>query len=138
MIDLKFVLSWDAAKVVKAAEKAARRALRKIGFQTRMDAMNSIRQGVGSSPPGHAPYDKVGTLRRFIIYQMDDQAKSVVIGPKFLRKKSKDAPSALEKGGTATNYKGRVIRVEKRPFMVPAFERVKRQQVPAVFANSLY
>jgi hypothetical protein len=123
--------------VEASIEKAKLKSLKKVGFKTREAAMNSIKDGTGYSHPGEPPISHTGVLRRFILYSMGDGNSSVVIGPKYLKKKSRDAAAALERGGIATNSRGRVIRVEQRPFMVPAFERVNRENVPAVFANSV-
>lgn len=128
---------YDGEAVLKRMAKAERRALQRIGFETRASAMKSIQPGVGPSSPGSPPHDQTGTLRRFIRYQYDKQSNSVVIGPKYLRKKSKNAPGGLERGEVSINFRKHPIRVAARPFMTPAFEIVKRQMVPRVFANSL-
>ena len=139
MIGFKLTnLVFDGQLIIDKADKAAMRALRVIGFQTQQHAVNSMKNSDVPSAPGTPPNVHVGTLKRFTIYQIDKEAKSVVIGPKYLKKRSRDAASSLEHGGTSINSKGKPIRIAKRPFMVPAFDSIKRQQVPAVFENSLY
>lgn len=126
----------DSAIIEEKIRKAEIRGLKRVGFLTRQVSQQSIRDGSGASAPGTPPNSHTGTLRRFILYSMSDDKKSVVIGPKFLKKKSKDAAKATEYGGKAVNSRSVPIRVQPRPFMHPALKKVSRENVPGVFGNS--
>jgi len=126
----------NAAIIEEKLKKAEIRGLKRIGFLTRQASQQSIRDGAGASAPGTPPHSHTGTLRRFILYSLSDDKKSVVIGPKFLKKKSKDAAKATEYGGRAVNSRSVPINVQPRSFMHPALEKVSRENVPGVFGNS--
>lgn len=137
MIQFKLTdLFVDSALIEEKARKAEIRGLKRVGFLTRQMAQESIRDGAGSSTPGSPPHSHVGTLRRFILYSLGENKQSVVIGPKFLKKKSKDAAKATEYGGRAVNSRSVPINVQPRPFMHPALAKVSRENVPGVFGNS--
>lgn len=137
MIQFKLTdLIVDSKLIEEKIAKAEIRGLKRVGFLTRQSAQASIKDGAGSSAPGSPPNSHIGTLRRFILYSLTDTKKSVVIGPKFLKKKSRDAAKATEYGGRAVNSRSVPIRVNPRPFMHPALSKVSRENVPGVFGNS--
>lgn len=86
--------------------------------------------GKGSKPkrplmpsnPGEPPRSITGLLKKHIYFVYDPQKRSVIIGPARLNS-STNAPEALEKGGPATTRKGDRFRMEKRPYMKPAFDK---------------
>lgn len=102
------------------------------------------------SKPGEAPRSRTGLLRKFLFFVYDPQTKSVVIGPALLNKSS-GAQSTLEYGGSATNTslrfvtrhgkvttetKTRVVPVDTRPYMRPAYEK-NEDNVRELFRNSI-
>lgn len=137
MIGFKMSVEFDVEKLEQKMRRAEARALKILGFETRLKAQNSIVNGTGPSRPGTPPKNKVGTLKRFILYSYDKETNSVTVGAKLLKRKSKDAAKALEHGGVSQTTKKKPIRVAARPFMEPAFQSVKRQSIPSVFANTL-
>lgn len=126
----------DEELIQKELDEAKSIGARRVGFQTREIAMNSIKDGAGPSPVGSPPNSHVGTLRRFIGYEYDKSKSSVVVGPRLLTRRSKDAAEATEKGGQALDVKGKVVRVLARPFMSPAFQTVQQQALPAAFTDT--
>lgn len=127
----------DAELLLEKIGDAKRRTLKILGFEIREVAQRSIVDARTISRPGMPPHGHVGTLGNLILYSVSPDGNRLVVGPQLVRKKSRDAVKALEHGGTATNSRGKVIRVQARPFMEPAFNRVNRSKVPAVFANSV-
>lgn len=137
MIQFKLTdLFVDSALIEEKIRKTELRGLKRVGFLTRQMAQESIKDGSGPSAPGTPPHSHTGTLRRFILYSLTENKQSVVIGPKFLKKKSQGAAKATEYGGKAINSRSVPIRVNPRPFMHPALEKVSRDNVPGVFGNS--
>lgn len=119
----------------KKLEQVKSIGARRVGFQTREIAMNSITQGAGPSKPGQPPHGHTGVLKRFIRYEYEEGG-SLAVGPALLSRKSKDAAKATEHGGTSRNVRGKTIRVRARPFMSPAFNQVVNSSVPEVFENT--
>ena len=139
MIDIRIGdIEFEDEKILEAFEKAKARGARKVGFQTRQTAMDSIVDGVQSSVPGTPPHNHTGVLKRFIRYDYDNSSSSVVVGPVLLSRRSKDAAAATEKGGQALDVKGKTVRVAARPFMSPAFANVLSNSVPGVFENTFH
>lgn len=73
------------------------------------------------SLPGAPPRSVTGILRKHIYYGLDQQTRSVVIGPALLPGGT-GAPQILEEGGTVRRA-GRTLRIDARPYMAPAFQR---------------
>lgn len=126
----------DDELILSKFSEAKARGARRVGFQTRQAAMDSIVDGDGPSSPGQPPHSHTGTLKRFIQYVYDPASSTLVVGPKLLTKRSRDAAYATERGGQATDVKQRIVRVPARPFMSPAFANVTSSSVPGVFANT--
>ncbi len=129
-------IELDTDLIQTELDQAKSIGARRVGFQTREIAMNSITDGAGPSAPGSPPHSHTGTLKRFIAYEYDKSKSSVVIGPRLLTRRSKDAPEATEKGGQSQDVRGKVVRVLARPFMSPAFQTVQRQALPAAFTDT--
>ena len=122
-------------QVHEELDVAENRALRKFGFLAREQAQEKLRSSKSRSRPGQPPHDHTGLLRRFILFNVDKQNKSVVIGPKLLNRKSKNVAESLEKGGVSQNVKGRSVRIVARPFMVPTLRELVSQRMPSVFTD---
>jgi hypothetical protein len=152
-VDIKIrSLFFDREKIIKAMDRASRRALSRAGAFIRTAARSSIKtRAYGTtSTPGQPPFDHTGFALqrenrrrkrlgqaklvrkktafnqgiRAILFGYDDENKSVVIGPlKFGNKGDSTVPSLLEFGGETTNHRGRQITIKPRPFMAPALKK---------------
>jgi len=134
---------FDAPRVIRAMDRATRRALSKAGAFIRTRAKTSIRKRKSISKPGNPPHSHVGLLRSLLFFGYDPGAQSVVIGPQKARRGN--VPSLLEYGGTAVRVRrhssgkrGRKQRVtyRPRPFMGPAME-AELPNLPKQWRNSL-
>jgi DNA replicative helicase MCM subunit Mcm2 (Cdc46/Mcm family) len=131
---------FDRKAVTSRTDKATRKVLSKFGAYTRTRSRTSIRKRKGTSRPGQPPYSHTGLLRDNIFFGYDPGKRSVVVGPEKLRKGKGEAPRLLEHGGTTTTRffdskrkkygKRRRVRVEKRPYMQPAFDTELKQLPP--------
>ncbi len=141
---------FDSKKVIRAVDKARRRALSRGGAFVRTTARRSIRKRKGPSAPGSPPHSHEGSLRKLIFFGYDRQTKSVVIGP--LGIKQSPVPTVLEFGGTvpvkrrrrvADRSKGREksrrrVRIAKRPYMGPALDvAASSDKIPKAFKDSI-
>lgn len=79
------------------------------------------------SRPGEPPRNRQGLLKDLIFFVYDRLRMSVIIGPAKLHgsiRSPQTVPEILEEGGYTVNRKaGRTMRIEKRPYMAPAFDR---------------
>lgn len=135
MNKLQITFKDETQNVERAVIRAENRVLNKIGYVTMSDARRSIRPGRKVSQPGKPPRSKLGTLKRGIRYAVDKEQKLVVMGPEYLPRKSKDAPQALEHGGVSVTAQGDRIKVEQRPFMAPAHEKVINEKLPRLLKD---
>lgn len=129
-------IEFDDDLIQETLDRAEFRGLRRTGFQTREKAQGSLQHSNLISRPGRPPNSHTGFLSRFILFDVDKNAKSMVVGPKQLNRRSSNVTQALEKSGFSRNTRGKLIRIAARPFMVPAFNQIVRQSVPDVFANT--
>lgn len=86
------------------------------------------------SRPGEPPRNRSGLLKDNIFFAYERLRHSVVIGPAKLhgniRVAGQTVPEILEEGGYAVNRRaGRTVRIEKRPYMEPAFDRQLQKHV---------
>ena len=146
-------LMFDSPRVVRAVDRATYRAMLRTGQYVRAVARRSIRPKRGTSRAGHAPHDKTGLLRAFILYGFDPVSRSVVVGPRKLSGVESypgmTVPEVLEYGGTVPmditqaklielrendawhlwqryrDEEGQTVRARYRPhpYMGPALER---------------
>jgi len=145
---------FDRKKVIRAADKATLGVFSKFGAFVRQRAKTSIRKRKKPSAPGQPPSSHTGLLRNFIFFGLDRSKKSVVIGPVLLNQGGKGGAEgstilpALEYGGqsvVSTRYRRssnkklntkRTIRIQARPFMLPAFE-TEKEKLPSLWADSI-
>lgn len=115
-------------RVVRRAERAREKVLKKSGAYVRQVAKNSLRsvppKDKRYSKPGEAPFSRLGHLKHMILFAYDHRTKSVVVGPALIRSSSQ-VPRILERGGTETVLMGKErkptsVRYQARPYMVPA------------------
>lgn len=137
MIGWRLILDLDLSAVEDAIEATWAKSAKMLGFAVRADAQASIRDGRGTSAPGTAPRSHDGTLRRWILYAYEKSSRSVVVGPKLLKRKSRDAAEALEHGGLSETTRGEVQRVRERPFMRPAMGRTIATDLARILTDSL-
>ncbi len=130
--------------VIKATQDAAEAIGMKFGAFVMTTARRSIRKpnkAGDPSPEGQPPRAQTKTLKSSIIFAYDSTQRAVYIGPRILPGRiGKDAPEALEKGGTSTamTKRGRRRqRVAKRPFMVPALEK-RLPELPLLWRNAIH
>ena len=100
-------------KVAEAARKASLDRLRRAAAGIRKDAQASIENAPGPSAPGSPPHSRRGQIRNAIIYDVDADNLSAVIGPRASR--VGQSARAHERGG---EFKG--TEYPARPFMEPA------------------
>ena len=122
-------LRFSAGAVRRYMDPVKREALMKAGAFVRTAARDSIRKRKGTSKPGSPPHSHAGHLRRLLLFAVDRQAETVVIGP--LPFKEAQAPALLEAGGqtvrrvryrSGRSYRRRLT-YRRRPFMGPAADR---------------
>jgi hypothetical protein len=109
-------------------------------YRTRLYAELDAARRAATSPPNHPPNAIVGTIKKLTVFAADTQKHSVVIGP-TLANKPTGAPRNLEEGGTATlvskkTGKARTVKIKKRPFMKPAFDKAK-SRLPKMWRDSI-
>jgi len=140
MVTMRFRLVYfDAAKVIRRMDAAARNSLTRAGRFIRKRAHDSIRKRKAISKPGQPPRSHAGQLRKLLFYAWDPRTRSIVIGPAAF--KEAEAPNLLEFGGRVGRLdrrqrRPRTMIYRKRPFMGPAYE-AERDQLPERFRNSL-
>lgn len=134
---------FDAEAVVRALDKASRKALSKFGAFVRTSARGSIRRRKGSSKPGQPPHAHQGDIKK-ILFAYDAGSQGVVIGPIRFNKPGM-APKIMEHGGSVVIERkqkrtGRVTRktvqVAARPFMAPAFMK-ELPRLPEQYRNQM-
>ncbi len=150
---MKFELlnfTFDAEKVIAAADRAIYNTLREVGGYLRKSMMNSIKPGPYGkiSPAGSPPLDHYGAagriarrkLRRsgvavkaaagwalgvrYILFEVDKQKHIVNVG--FAGKViygDRTVPDVLEHGGLATRWDGKTFWMQARPTAQPALDR---------------
>lgn len=138
---------FDAEKVMKAMDRAERKALSRAGAFVRTRARSSIRRRKRPSEPGTPPSDHGGALKRLLFFAYDEASRSVVVGPALFgggrsAGQSPPAPAVEEFGGTVnvTSRKGKklALRYPPRPFMGPALmAEVAAGTIPEQFRGSL-
>ena len=122
-------LEFDEDSLLGAVKYANKKALRSVGAYVRRVAVNSIRQSKKSSSPGTPPNTRAGLLKRSILFGVERDARSVVIGPakSFVGL----SMTAHEFGGM---YRGR--KYPKRQLMGPALNRTA-PELPKLWKDSI-
>ena len=129
MIGVKAKTRMDPKKVTKAARAGSIQSLGHAGAALRLTAKRSIRRSQKPSTPGTPPHTRAGQLKRAIVYAVEKDKQSVVIGPAY----GEMGPSAMphEHGGAFRGGK-----YPRRPFMGPALAKIK-DRLPKEWANSV-
>jgi len=129
MIAAKAKTKFDGSKVRKAARAGSITSFGHAGAAIRLQARHSIKKNPKKSDAGMPPNTRKGILRSAIKYAVSRSPLSVVIGPDV---------DVAGTSGMAHEFGGRYRkeRYEKRPFMGPAFEKVK-PRLPRLWAGSV-
>lgn len=154
---------FDSSAILKAMDKASRKALPKAGAFVRRRARSSIRKapkvdvatgkvtrgrkkkGAATrdaiAQPGKPPYGHGDQkLKRLIFFAWDQSTRSVIIGPAKFENARGAGPQFLEDGGgtVLTNRKGkrRSVHYAGNPFMNPALE-AERDKIAEFFRDSM-
>lgn len=106
-------VEFDADGLVARAAKASVDVLRRMGAYIRRAAQSKVRQSRNPSRSGEPPHTRRGALKRGILFGVDRQSNSIVVGPsiRFVG----TSMQAHEFGG---GYKRE--RYPKRPLMGPS------------------
>lgn len=77
---MKVTISDLSHNVVKAAQAASAKALRKAGAKIRAIARNSIKISPNKSEPGRPPHSRKGKLRDAIVFNVEPDAGILTVG----------------------------------------------------------
>jgi hypothetical protein len=129
MVGARVKTKDDFAKVVKAARKANIETLGHAGGYIRKVAQHSIRQSPKPSAPGTPPHTRRGQIKRAVVYAVEKDRQSVVIGP---------SADLVGTSAVAHEFGGRYRRevYPRRPFMGPALEETK-PKLPSMWSGSV-
>lgn len=88
------------------------------------------------SKPGEPPRTPTGIFRQTIVFAVDTDRSTAVIGPTLLNGRGgRHVPSVLEFGGE-TEVRGRKVQIEARPYMGPSL-RAEVSEMPSLFEGIL-
>jgi hypothetical protein len=149
-------LFFDSPTVQAAVDQGTRRVLSRFGAFVRSAARRSMRRPGKKglpSPPGTPPRTRKGQLKNFVFFFYDWTRRSVVIGPELLPGVihiNPTIPQVHEEGGrivqTRRRRRGRrksktlrryLATYPARPYMGPAFEKVKDEKLDNLWRNSV-
>jgi len=130
MIGMNAKIRFNTPRVRKAVNRGNVRSLGHAGARIRLRAKGSIRKRKGPSARGKPPHTHRKRLPRAILYKVEPERESAVIGPTYT--KAGRWAEAHEKG---RRYKGHLF--PARPFMGPALEK-ERASLPKLWAGSVY
>ncbi len=116
---IKCHIEFEKQKILMVVDRANIKGLRRAGAYIRKAARNQVKTSQSASMPNSPPNTRRGLLKQSILFGVEKQRKSVVIGPseKFIGKSMK----AHEFGG---NYRKR--RYPKRPLMGPTLIKTNK------------
>lgn len=129
MMAVKVKTTMETKRVVRAAREGSIQSLSHAGGAIRKTARRSIKQSKTESPPGTPPHTRKGQLRRAILYAVEKDKLSVVIGPDISLVGT--VGRAHEFGG---RYRGDLY--PRRPFMGPALIAMQ-DRLPKMWAGSV-
>lgn len=113
-------IEFEEDKILLLVDQINTKGLRRAGAYIRKSARNKVKTSATASSPNSPPNTRRGLLKNSLLFGVDKQRKSVVIGPaeKFIGK----SMTAHEYGGT---YRKR--RYPKRPLMGPALIQTSKK-----------
>ena len=111
-MNTKIRIEFDEGKVLNAVKSGNVKALRSAGAYVRKSARHAVSRSSKASSPGTPPHTRRGLLKRSILFGVEKQRQSVVIGP---------AKSLIGVSMTAHEFGGmyRRRKYPKRPLMGP-------------------
>ena len=126
---MKVQIEFDEKRILIAVKSGNITALRRAGAYIRKTARNKVSQSQKSSTPGTPPNTRRGLLKQSLLFGVEKQHQSVVIGPaeKFIG----TAMKAHEFGGI---YRKR--RYPKRPLMGPTLQ-LTASKLPSLWEKSV-
>lgn len=129
MFSMRANVKLDFQKVTRAVHSGNVRSLGHAAAAIRLTARRSIRSRKKPSLPGSPPSTQTRRLPRSILYAVDPNAESAVIGP---------AHSLIGEAGSAHELGGafRQEHYRKRPFMRPALLKLSGR-LPSHWSNSI-
>ena len=120
---------FDGRKVKRKVDKGSFDSLNHAAAAIRLTARRSIRRSPKKSSAGVPPHTRRGLLKRALLYKVEKQRLSAVIGPAY---------TIAGKSGQAhefgTKYYGR--KYPKRSYMGPALKANERR-IPRLWSNSI-
>ena len=126
---MKCRIEFDDRRILLAVQGGNITALRRAGAYIRKSARNRVSQSQKASMPGTPPNTRRGLLKQSLLFGVEKQRQSVVIGPaeSFIG----TAMTAHEFGGI---YRKRCY--PRRPLMKPTLEKTL-PKLPALWENSV-
>lgn len=127
--NVKVHIELDEHRILVAVQGGNITALRRAGAYIRKSARNRVSQSQKASMPGTPPNTRRGLLKQSLLFGVEKQRPSVVIGP---------AESFIGTAMTAHEFGGiyRKRRYPKRPLMKPTLEKTL-PKLPALWENSV-
>jgi hypothetical protein len=129
MIGIRIRTEFNSRKITRKAKDANFRSLGHAAASIRLTAKRSIRRSKTESSPGTPPHTRKGQLKKSIVYAVEKQKETAVIGPDIAI--VGQSAMAHEFGG---RYRG--DRYDRRPFMGPALRKMK-DRLPRKWAGSI-
>ena len=129
MIGATIKTMFNSLTVERKAKDGSIQALDHAAAAIRLTARRSIRRSAKYSDPGTPPNTRKGQLREAILYAVEKENATAVIGPTF---------EAVGLSATAHEFGGEYMgdRYPARPFMGPALE-VIRPRLPGFWEGSV-
>ena len=129
MSEFNIRIDFEEDTLLGTMKYANKKALRRVGAYVRKAAINAVHKSPKSSTPGTPPNTRRGLLRRAVLFGVESDARSVVIGP--AKSLIGISMTAHEFGGM---YRGR--KYPKRALMGPTLQRTA-QQLPKLWKDAL-
>lgn len=131
MIAARAKVKFDGQKVRRKADDGTFRSLGHAAGAIRLTARRSIRQRKSriASPVGTPPFTHTGRLKKSILFFVEKQKKSAIIG---------SAADIIGRAGSPHEHGGRFRgdTYKPRPFMRPALLKL-RSRLPAFWRDSI-
>lgn len=122
-------IEMEDENVLKAVKRSSNKALRSAGAYVRKTAQNAVSKSPKSSSPGTPPHTRRGLLRRSILFGVEKERMTVVIG---------SAESFIGISMTAHEFGGmyRRRKYPKRPLMEPSLEKAS-PHIPKMWEDAV-
>ena len=126
---MKCRIEFDERRILVAVRRGNNVALRRAGAYIRKAARNRVSQSERSSIPGTPPNTRRGLLKNSLLFGVEKNRESVVIGP---------AESIIGTAAHPHEFGGRYKkrRYPKRPLMGPTLEK-SVSKLPRMWENAV-